>query len=551
MGKIQNSLDSLKISIGSPQFNALVHLEFVDAKTMEYIQGNATVTLSGKNAADIYNNIGQRSESFTTMIGMLDLVVDPHKVDTNTIKDNPVEFQVSASLAGYASITQKVFVHENKTKSIVISLIKLSNAPSGVSVAQNTNFATSSPEGQVLQISGESMNSGNQTITIPAGVILKDASGNPVSGTVSSQVIYFDPTSEDAQQAIPGGLDITAKLQDGSTSQISFMSAGMFYVSLSAGGKEVKSFENGGLKIKTNVSPTLFNPNTGEPVKNGDVIEMWSIEEGSGNWVFEKMDTIKSVNGELVLEETVTHLSGWNWDFHYLSCRYGPKFIWKGALTNPASVIVNAKMKNNIYPRRTYINAKPNDAYYGNLQIYNTPKDVPTVFTFSDGSNSSNPQFTFSPSTLDIANLCEGKNYEITINEKAGDYITVNTDLSVSSGSGTSFIIKPNSTIYFKPSTVTNWSYAVLKNGISNLRVNVGTEYDIFAMFGNSSGYAKLKVENVDSNTLKITMTPTVQFGSTPETNKTRSYTVPKPSDGIITVKYDIVLPDNVFYQLN
>jgi len=549
MGKLKNSLDSLSIKIGTPEFAALVHIQFVDAKTNEYIQGNATITLSGKNSTDIYNNIGMRLDSYKTIIGMLDLVVDPHKVDTNTIKNNPIEFDLNASLPGYVGVTQKIFVNENKTKNVVLSLIKLDDAPSGVSVVQNTNFASSTSDAKITEKVVQKLNAGDQTVEISDGVVLKDKSGNPVSGTVSSQVIYYNPTSVDAQNAIPGGLDVTAKLDDASTSQISFVSAGMFNLSMSAGGKEVKIFENGGVKIKTNVPPTLINPHTGNPVKDGDLIELWSLNEGSGNWNYEKMDTIKSVNDELVLEETINHLSSWNWSFYSLSCSNGPKFTWKGNLSSPASVKVSVKMKNNNSPRIIYTNAKPSDVDYGSYQIHNTPTSVPTLITFTD-ANESNPLFTFSPSTLDISNLCDGQNYDVTITEKLVDHLTVNADLSISSSSNKNIIIRPNATIYFKPTTDRNWISKTMINGIFSMRVNVGIEYDFFTMFGGTSGYAKLKVEDIGNNMLKVTMTPTVSFGSVFKENQTDSYTSAKPDDNIVKIKYNMKLPDDVFNQL-
>jgi len=549
IGKLQNSLDSLSIKIGTPKFPALIHIEFVDAKTNEYIQGNATITLSGKNSTDIYNNIGMKLNSYKTVIGMLDLVVDPHKIDTNTIKNNPIEFDLNTSLAGYVSVTQKVFVNENKTKNVIILLIKLNDTPLGVSVVQNTSFASSSSDAKITETVVQKLNSGNQTVEISAGVVLKDKVGNPVTGTVNSQVIYYDPTSVNAQNAIPGGLDVTAKLKDASTSQVSFVSAGMFNLSMSAGGKEIKIFENGGVKIKTNVPPTLINPNTGNPVKDGDLIELWSIDEGSGNWSFEKMDTIKSVNNVLVLEETIKHLSSWSWSFYSLSCSNGPKFIWKGNLLYPAYVKISAKMKNNNSPRISYTDAKPNDADYGNFQIHNTPTSGPMLITFNN-ANESNSLLTFSPSTLDISNLCDGKNYEVTITEKLVDHLTVNADLSISSISNKNIVIRPNAIIYFKPAIDRNWISKAMINGIFSMSVNTGVDYDFFTMFGGTSGYAKLKVEDIGNNMLKVTVTPTVSFGSVFKENQTESYTAAKPTDNIVTIKYNMRLPDDVFNQL-
>jgi len=549
IGTFKNSLDSLSIKIGTPEFAALVHFEFVDAKTNDYIPGNITITLSGKNSTNIYNNIGKKLDSYNTVIGMLDLVVDPHNVDTATIKNKPIEFDLSASLSGYVGVTQKIFVNENKTKNIVIPLLKLDDAPSGVSIVQNTDFAFSSTDANITETVVETLNSGNQTVEISKGVELIDKLGNPVTGTVSCQVIYYDPTSVYAQKAIPGGLDVTAKLADASTSQISFVSAGMFNIFMSAGGNEVRFFENGGVKIKTNVPPALINPHTGYPVKEGDLIELWSLEENSGNWIFEKMDTIKSVNNVLFLEETIKHLSSWNWSFYSQSCSNGPKFSWIGNLSGTVKVKVSAKMENNNSPRIIYTNAKPNDPDYGELQIYNTPTSVPTLLTFTD-ANENNPLFTFSPSTLNISNLCDGESYNVTITEKQVDHIIVKTDMSLCARSNKNIVIKPSATIYFKPSIDRNWISEEMKNGIFSMSVNLGIEYDFFIMLGGNSGNARLKVEDVGNNMLKVTMTPTISFGSLFKKDQAFTYNLTKQDDNIVNLKYTFKLTDDVFNQL-
>ena len=147
---------------------------------------------------------------------------------------------------------------------------------------------------------------------------------------MKSQVIFYNPTDSAAQASIPGGLDVSAKQADGSTGSIKMVSAGMFGVNLSTDNQEVKTFGNGGIKIRTKVDPEMINPNTGVAIKVDEKIEMWSKDEGSGEWKFEKMATVKSdsLNGGLCLEDTVTHLSTWNWDFFTNSCPYGAKIVF-------------------------------------------------------------------------------------------------------------------------------------------------------------------------------------------------------------------------------
>ena len=78
------------------------------------------------------------------MNGMLSLIVDPHKVDAFTIGKNPVKFDIIVSLPGYAGVTRSITIQEYKTINIIVPLVKLDDTPEGVTVIENTSFASSS-----------------------------------------------------------------------------------------------------------------------------------------------------------------------------------------------------------------------------------------------------------------------------------------------------------------------------------------------------------------------------------------------------------------------
>ncbi|MEI6752951.1 MAG: hypothetical protein WCK78_07265 [Paludibacter sp.] len=543
LSKLKTSLDSVKLVIGTPEFKALVHIDFVDAKTKHYITDVATVKIGGTNATAVYSTLGESVTTCPTMMGMLDLIVDPHLAAT--LETNPVEFTVTTKLDGYVNVTQKVTFIENKIQAITIPLIKISDAPSGVKVSSNNNFAATSATGTVNQTATENMNLGAQTVEIPQGVVLKDASGNPVTGTVKSQVIFYNPTDSAAQASIPGGLDVSAKQADGSTGSIKMVSAGMFGVNLSTDNQEVKSFGNGGIKIKTKVDPAMINPNTGAPIKENDVIEMWSKDEGSGEWKFEKMDTVRKVGSDLILEESVSHLSTWNWDFFTNSCPYGAKIVFKGDNT-PVTGNVTTNVYQWSFEKTDIFTAKPGDPYYGFIQLQNTPYNKAAKLTFV----STTPGVTFTPAVLDVPNLCSGS-YEVTINHPSvpvANTLTVKTDLGLSSTSQQNLIIKPNAAIYLRESISTSaWVLNSMTNGVANLNIKLGVLYDIYAFYGNSSATAKLRVDKIN-NTLVVTCTPTVNAGST--SNTVTLPPVAIPANNTIIVKYNIVLSDNVFNSL-
>lgn len=541
LAKLKSSVGDLKVSIGTPEFKTGVHIDFIDAKTNAYITGVADVKVSGKDASIIYNNLGQaRNFNHQTMNGMLSLIVDPHKVNAATIASNPVQFDITTSLAGYADVTKSVTLSEYKTQNIVIPLIKLDATPVGVTVTDNTSFTTSSQTGAVQTSSVETINGGDQTVAIQQNVVMQDGSGNPVSGVIQSQIIFYDPTSSAAQNAIPGGSNVTAKLQDGTTQEVKLESAGLFNISLKAGDSVVKNFTNGGLKIRTIVSPALINAKTRLAVKAGDDIALWSKQVATGNWVFEKTDYIKSENGDLVLEETVTHLSDWNWAWAESTIDDGPEIIWQGN-TNGESVKVSDGTKS----FTTF--AKPNDSNDGELQIHNFSDLTGTNQTVTFGFTSPMDVSTFNPSSIVINSGNQTSTFNVTINKKPS-VLDLKLTLSASTPKvdGTpSASISPSFNINIKPKSAVTDLYTSIPfvSGVGHLNLNLGTEYSLNISIGTMTLDGTIKIEEDGSN---LKLTATTSSDTTPF-----YYSVPKPADNKIDAVYDIPISQDQMNLLN
>ncbi len=541
--QLKNTVDSLQIIVGTPEFNTLVHLEFVDAKTKAYISNKSvSVSVAGKDAAMVFNNIGEKKAQYQSKLGIMDLILDPSQIDSVKMKTTPVEFDVTIKVEGYSNVTKKIYFNNAKKQFVTIPLINLTEAPTGVKVDVKTNFVATGSDGKTTQKATVSLDGGKQIVEIPSGVVLKDKDGNKLTGAISSQIIFFDPQSPTAQQSIPGGLAVQAVLPGGSsTGNVQFVSAGMFSVILKAGDKEVKTFENGGIRLRTVVSPTMINPKTRNPVKANDVIEMWSIDEGSGLWKYEKTDTIRSVNGELVLEETVNHLSTWNWDFYYNSCDSGPKFTFTGV---NESFYVNIVSDFSDWGYTESITSSINSTDKS-IQLYRVPRDRPTNFTFTSPASNIGKSLSFSPSTLSIANMCDGKTYNIVVTDNTivSGVVTVNLDLTATSKTNNKLVIKPNLPIYYAPKGsffgVTN-----LVNGKASFPVEIDKEYYLAFMVGDEGGYGTLKIGNQGANYL-VTFTPEFSLNTAALPNPI-TLTVPKESNKSVDIKYTAIIPDNV-----
>lgn len=554
MKTLQGAFDSLQVVVGTPQFNTSVVLQFFDAKTEALIRDKKiSVTISGKNATDVYSNIGIRETVFSTTLGLLPLVIDPKVVDTVAIKTTPIEFDVVISVDGYLTSTQRVAIREARRNNVIIRLLNLSDTPQGVSVVVNPSFAAASSTGQVSTPASQSINGGSQTATIPAGTVLKDVSGNPVTGTVKSQIVFFDASSGAAQNAIPGGTMTNAVLPDGTKNQVMFKSVGTFSVDLTAGDKTVKTMSNGGIKLRTNIAPTQINPKTGQLFKAGDQIDMWSRDKDKGEWIFEKTSTVKSDNGQLYLEETITHLSLWFWAEYDNLCYTGPQFVFKGDVDN--YIYVSAQIEGqSYYYTDHYRNA--NNPY----QIYYGPQNKTVTFKFEDANYFSVPGsgLVISPSSITISNLCENKTYEITLTEiPPVDLVTVNFRVSARSNSNAKFVIRPTLTLYnynYEDFYSHRRRFAVpnsfdIVNGVGSTKFRFGRNYHLEGYLGTTSGRGDLKIDKISDTKVRLTMTPNLYFSDDYQ-SRTVTLEADLSPDNVVNVDYEAVLPESLMNRL-
>lgn len=539
--------DSINILVSTPQIGTYIHFEFVDAKTGKYVsENNVTLKVSGKDSEKIYSTLGEKKATFNSMMGMVDLIVDP-KLGLTNLEDEPLEFLVHATYPGYADYVQRVIIHENKIKTIRVQLVNLTDLPEGVSKVSDNNFVEIK-NGKVETGGVANLASGKSTVEVPAGTVMKDASGNVVNGKVKSEILFYDPASEPAVHAFPGGLDIEAVRPDGTTANINFSSAGLFDISLTAGDKAVKTFEGENVKLTTELDPALINPHTQKAIAEGDEIEMWSMDPETMIWKYEKTAKVKKANGKLYLQENISHLSYWNWDWFTNSCALGATIKWEGNAPRSSVLITNAHPMN-YYSSQTTTIVDVNDSNYNFLRFQYVPQGFPTTFKFK--SYDGNVQFN--PASLTIMNLCENKTY--TVNVFDDRYYNVEVNATVSSAADGQVKIKPNAFFYIKPVDSYYWSYAQMIDGVLKTSVAIGTEYDLFGYYNTSRGEGKIKVEETGNNKLKVTFTPEIIYNFEDDEDivgpgQTIVQEADKKKGNVVSLKMDIVVPDDIAKKL-
>lgn len=172
----------------------------------------------------------------------------------------------------------------------------------------------------------ESDNKPGVKLTIPVDTIFTDKDGNVVKGA-DLKITSFDPYEPSAIAAYPGGLNVIAdasgfniggELQVGNR-EINFKSAGFVAISIEdIDGNKVKNFSQD-IEIAMQFAAGTKD-GEGNIVVIGDKVPIWSYNEDTGKWSYEKVGTVQDLNLSDGLYDVVynlNHLSYWNLDWHF------------------------------------------------------------------------------------------------------------------------------------------------------------------------------------------------------------------------------------------
>ena len=570
LGKLKTSLDSVKIALGTPQFNTLAHLKFVDAATNLPIEDqDVKVTISGKDAALMYNNMGAHLTEYTGKWGLLDLVVDPHKVDTAALRSNPIEFVITPTMAGYVGDPQKVFLLNPGTNNITLSMINLSAPPAGYYSSTNVIVGNTNSNGQISggtqislaprRISRTTSVLGNfqGTIQFLSGTTFLDASGNTLIGSLS----YDFSSMGDDRNGWPLYTH-TGNWYKKITKYFAFSL--QFYITPIGGVKTpVANFgNNGGIIFASGITSNFINELTGVAYKEGDKIDRWqttSLLDGGSN-INSTQDVIRqmvSLGGDgLGLKDTLKNVSDLKstWGIAKNASPVSATININGVITRPNTLVNLLIQKHDLNYTQTGWGELLS---WRNLDLYNPTGSKQLIYYYLTTDSYGSDFFSIQDSygltiypqgfsyTPDFSSSTFGFTQNITVAEdiaSATDLVTANINLTVESQSSPSIGIKPNVNIQVGVSG--NMQTYKLKDGKTSLSLKIDQPYIVRGQFGTSSAVGILTVKKVDKNyvgTFQLSMGSTL--------GQEQTFTVVNNGDKTIDINYTISVSSDVFNQ--
>lgn len=488
--KLEDIGDGAKLIIDYNLIETTVDVQLYDAATGELIgrDGDASVKvkITGPDKEGVMDITGLQNTDmqYASQRGMLGLALIPEAAYTPS-ESRPVVFNIVTEMSGYLTTSQKITVVSEGRNQFRINMVRLDNPPRGVTVKRETGVTTAI-DGRIQDPAAVSTPTGKATIEIPADIVMRDSGGNPLSGSINVDVVHFDNTSDEALAAFPGGLMPTVTRTDGSVADGMFYSAGFLAIEITdASGRHATTFENGTVRMEAVVSPETFNPETNEPVAAGDIVPVWSYDENTGEWTEEGVSTMQNVNGQLVADFELTHLSYYNFDWFYGAyCYQGAAFQF--VADNPISgcyVMEGAmyRQDDNAFLMYIYMWVCPDEPVYTSY----APSGIPVKIVWNE---SNYPNITIAPSSQPtlISDLCGGGPIQVAVLNNTSNTTTVTIDVEAYCANEPDVIIRPSFSAWYRPISNWNWNPVTMENGYAEIMgVEIGNTYIVGIYYDN------------------------------------------------------------------
>ncbi|MFT6814555.1 MAG: hypothetical protein ACJAZ3_000446 [Sphingobacteriales bacterium] len=456
--------DNFKFKI-KPETKASISGQFINAasgKNITKLNGDVTftgdadvvVTVMGKDAGKIVNVTGVTKAIFDTKGGFLNFGVNPGETVSPS---TPIEIILVAKATGYLTTSLPLRITDSESTNFVIKMVKIGENPKGVGATSSTTGSSSTDgtvENEIIvsaSTTGSSSGEVNSQVNIPKGTIITNASGDPLTGQLTVNLVYFNNQEQSALEAFPGGFEANVVGASGTTL---FTTGGFLALEVEdENGKVASSFSND-ISITMEVPAGTINPKTGIEVAANDQIPILSYNTLTGEWTNEKTGTlVLNGNGNFDVIFGINHLSYWNLDWTYgVYCSEGLSIRFTSNLDETCNGSWRKILLSDVNDqpiRSSFI-----QLFNGNeITFYNAPQIAAKLKIYdADGINVI--------STTEIADLCGTQEVSINIDAAEVGGVTMSVKAECQD-----LVIVPSFSVWFRKQGSSNWRSGYVREG--------------------------------------------------------------------------------------
>lgn len=502
------NFDDVNINIDAQLFKKNVMIQAVDVSGLNDFEteGSLEVEILGKDKDKVITDEGLFSSKAKIANGIVTLAVHPSHANHT----EPIKFIAKISGEGFLTQTIPVTIFPEQEEVFVpVSLVNLEGNTDDIKIKKSSQSLGNNgqlEEGFEIKTAPTTTGLSVTKVNLDKGTEFMDEDGNKITGgEIEAQVAYFDPLSQAAASAFPGGFNPETLIGENGEelSDNMFITAGFTSIDMFVGDKEVKQFSKP-IAVKMEVSKNYQNPNTLQPIKAGDIIPIWSYSNDDGKWVYHGEGTVATGTGDnFEVSFTTTHLSWYNLDYYGNTC--GSKSNFEITMNMPGVSKENGHRlfstvvyEGTTQPISSWAN-KVSSWYDGEvLKLYNGPSDKNVQILVYSGTSSWNKGTLLYRSNA--FNVCSQSGITISssdFSQSLPDYQNIEVELVGKCGSNT---IKPSAAIYMKTPNQSYFEYkGYVKQGKITLhRMELNKDYEFRTYYG---GKAYTHTLNFDSKT--------------------------------------------------
>jgi len=496
----KSPLDGITLKISPELVEYSVLVEVLNSKTSEPVD-NPTIEFMGEIKDDILNSAG--GKDFKFIGGVISLGLHP-RVDIMEGEEKRLEFKISAP--GYLSRTEVVIINnEVKNLHIPVRIMETANPPQGVSFQTGSSTLTGGTLGAPLKVEIPTSTNTLQSVEIdlPQGTEFFDRNGNRLTGSnLNVNVGSFDAGNAEALVNFPGGFDPeNVVMPGGGSSDPVFATAGFVSVDMTVGGQTVRQFNNP-IDIRMDVDPTTINPNTGLPVVAGDSIEIWSYDNVTEQWAYERTGFVVQGTNGLEITFPTTHLSWFNLDWFGNRCSQ-PTRLQINIPSFPANYRENFYVEIVLAGTNQLVSSwgrGTRSAFNGQVVTFNrmpfqTSNGTPINYVAKFYRNASKAELLATSTPMSC-----GQTANVTLNIPAPMLYTLNIEAKCENNN--LITVRPTFFVLFRPTGTTQWQYlGWVQNGqASTTRYEMDATYDFRGFYNNEIEEMTLTIDKLDYN---------------------------------------------------
>jgi hypothetical protein len=296
---IQNPIDDFKLIIRLEPVNTTVSGSIYDARTGSLIEQDVTLSFDGADAGSVIDLFSDPVSDLTVRGGVISFGIQNGVIPTDAA---PVSFRVLARSDRYGSSAHTLVLRSTGSHDFRVYLMHDDQPPEGVTSATTpvpTQSDGSTSAASTIETPPAPDGQSQAVATIPAGAVMKTASGATLQGGLTARLSVFDPNAPDVSQALPGGM--SQNIREGAqTSTGALAVAGLFRMRIRDASGRTAASSSAPVDVRVGIPAEEVNPSTGAPYRAGDRIGLYGFDEATATWVLRSEVTLTEGAGKFL-----------------------------------------------------------------------------------------------------------------------------------------------------------------------------------------------------------------------------------------------------------